>query len=54
MEALKNMLLQVDDEYLTGLCNKGTVKRAYKDLDQEKPSAVWQEKSCPLMAVWNR
>ena len=43
MEALKNMLLQVDDEYLTGLCNKGTVKRAYKDLDQEKPSAVWQE-----------
>ena len=37
MEALKQMLTQADDEYLTGLCNKGTVKRAYKDLDQEPP-----------------
>lgn len=43
MEALKNMLLQVDDEYLTGLSNKGTVKRAYKDLDQEDPAVAWLE-----------
>ena len=43
MEALKQMLTQADDEYLTGLCNKGTVKRAYKDLDQEAPAAVWSE-----------
>ena len=43
MEALKQMLTQADDEYLTGLCNKGTVKRAYKDLDQETPAAVWSE-----------
>lgn len=43
MEALKNMLLQVDDEYLTGLSNKGTVKRAYKDLDQEDPVVAWLE-----------
>lgn len=43
MEALKNMLAQVDDEYLTGLCNKGTVKRAYKDLEQEAPGVIWKE-----------
>jgi len=27
----KNILLETDDEYLIGLSNKGTVKRAYKD-----------------------
>ena len=41
MEELKALLRQADDEYLTGLSNKGTVKRAYKDLEQEKPEAVW-------------
>lgn len=38
----KEMLKKVDDDYLTGLCNKGTVKRAYKDLAQEEPSVIWQ------------
>ncbi len=28
---------EADDDYLTGLSNKGTVKRAYKDLDGENP-----------------
>ena len=28
MEAFKQMLTQTDDEYLIGLSNKGTVKRA--------------------------
>lgn len=40
---LKTRIRQVDDDYLTGLCNKGTVKRAYKDLAQETPSVVWQD-----------
>lgn len=42
-EAWKSLLKQTDDEYLTGLCNKGTVKRAYKDLEQETPSLCWKE-----------
>ncbi|GFI09487.1 hypothetical protein IMSAGC007_01950 [Lachnospiraceae bacterium] len=43
MEAFKQMLTQTDDEYLIGLSNKGTVKRAYKDLDQEPPTVTWGE-----------
>ena len=43
MDTLKEMLKHADDDYLTGLCNKGTVKRAYKDLGQETPAAKWQE-----------
>ena len=35
MEGLKAFIEKVDDDYLTGLSNKGTVKRAYKDLEQE-------------------
>ena len=59
MEELKRLLLQADDEYLAGLSNKGTVKRAYKDLEQEKPSArwdgeeaevSWKEASCRVRA----
>ena len=59
MEELKRLLLQADDEYLAGLSNKGTVKRAYKDLEQEKPSArwdgeeaevAWKEASCRVRA----
>lgn len=42
-EAWKSLLKQTDDEYLIGLCNKGTVKRAYKDLEQETPSLCWKE-----------
>ena len=42
MEELKSLIQQVDDDYLIGLSNKGTVKRAYKDLEQEQPKASWQ------------
>lgn len=41
--ALRAMIKGVDDDYLIGLCNKGTVKRAYKDLDQESPAVTWEE-----------
>ncbi len=42
-ETLKALIGQVDDDYLTGLSNKGTVKRAYKDLVQETPAVSWTE-----------
>lgn len=42
MESLKAFIEKVDDDYLIGLSNKGIVKRAYKDLEQEKPSVTWQ------------
>ena len=48
MEALKTLLGQVDDDYLTGLSNKGTVKRAYKDLEKETPVLTWQEESAQV------
>lgn len=43
MEALTNALSNADDDYLTGLSNKGTVKRAYKDLEQSEPSVQYTE-----------
>lgn len=48
MEELKKLLLQADDEYLTGLSNRGTVKRGYKDLEQETPEAVWSEEEAQV------
>ena len=41
MEELKRLLQQADDEYLTGLSNRGMVKRAHKDLEQEGPEVSW-------------
>ncbi len=41
-DTLRKMIGQADDDYLIGLCNKGTVKRAYKDLAQEEPSVTWK------------
>ncbi len=43
MEELKRLILQADDEYLSGLSNKGTVKRAVKDLEEEEPEVVWKD-----------
>ncbi len=43
MGEVRQQIQQVDDDYLAGLSNKGIVKRAYKDLNQEQPAAVWQE-----------
>lgn len=48
MEELKKLLLQADDEYLTGLSNRGSVKRGYKDLEQETPEAVWSEEEAQV------
>ena len=42
MEELKRLLIQAGDEYLTGLSNRGMVKRAYKDLEQETPEVSWK------------
>ncbi len=42
MDALKEMLRKADDDYLIGLSNKGTVKRAYKDLALEAPAVTWK------------
>lgn len=43
MEALRQALQEVTDEDLVALSNKGTVKRAYKDLEGEEPCAAWRE-----------
>ena len=48
MEKLKSLIQQADDDYLIGLCNKGTVKRAYKDLEQETPALTWQEQEAQV------
>ena len=37
MDTLTDLIEKADDDYLIGLSNKGTVKRAYKDLEQENP-----------------
>lgn len=42
MDTLKTLIQNVDDDYLVGLSNKGTVKRANKDLEQEAPVLTWQ------------
>ena len=36
-----NVILSADDEYLTGLTNKGTLKRAYKDMESGDISAEY-------------
>ena len=41
METLRECLKRADDDYLAGLSNKGTVKRAVKDLEKETPKASW-------------
>ena len=41
MGELINAILSADDEYLTGLTNKGTLKRAYKDMESGDISAEY-------------
>lgn len=49
MEELKTFIREkADDDYLTGLSNKGTVKRAYKDLAQEQPVLDWQDETAAV------
>ena len=45
MSELKKALSGADDDYLTGLSNKGTLKRAYKDLETAKISASYIDDS---------
>lgn len=47
-DRLMAMIKDVDDDYLIGLSNKGTVKRAYKDLDQEMPVVTWEEEGAKV------
>ncbi len=43
MTNIKEQLRLADEDYLIGLSNKGTVKRAGKDLENETPTVVWTE-----------
>lgn len=43
MQELINAIRLADDEYLTGLTNKGTLKRAYKDMESEEISVEYGE-----------
>lgn len=52
MESLKHLLVQADDGYLEGLSNRGTVKRAYKDLEQEQPEVVWDGETGEAQAAF--
>ena len=58
-ENLKKVIEKADDDYLAGLGNKGILKRAYKDLEQESPVLTWKgpeaqvslkEESCTIKA----
>ncbi len=42
-KGLKALILEADDDYLVGLGNKGILKRAYKELEQESFLADWGE-----------
>lgn len=48
MEQLQAALRQADDDYLTGLSNKGILKRAYKDLAEETPTVAWQDETAQV------
>lgn len=41
MSELNNIISTTDDDYLIGLTNKGTLKRAYKDLEEAEISAEY-------------
>ena len=48
MEQLQEVLCQADDDYLTGLSNKGILKRAYKDLEEETPTLSWNGETAQI------
>ena len=48
MDTLKALIRNVDDDYLTGISNKGTVKRAARDLEAESPSLTWTEEEAAV------
>lgn len=50
MDTLTDLIEKVDDDYLIGLSNKGTLKRAYKDLEQENPVLTRQGEEAQIAA----
>lgn len=50
MDTLTDLIEKVDDDYLIGLSNKGTLKRAYKDLEQENPVLTRQGEEAQVAA----
>ncbi|MBD5483786.1 MAG: hypothetical protein HDR15_14920 [Lachnospiraceae bacterium] len=50
MDTLTDLIEKVDDDYLIGLSNKGTLKRAYKDLEQENPVLTSQGEDAQVAA----
>ena len=48
MQELLNILTTADDDYLIGLSNKGTLKRAYKDLDTAEISAEYGDNNAAV------
>lgn len=41
MADIREQIRQADEDYLTGISNKGIVKRAGKDLEKETPTVSW-------------
>lgn len=54
MQELINILNTIDDDYLIGLSNKGTLKRAYKELDTAEISAEYGESSVTVTVSGER
>ena len=50
MSELKKLLTCTDDDYLTGISNKGIVKRAYKDLEVVTPVVIWEDE-CATVTI---
>lgn len=48
MQELINALSIADDDYLVGLSNKGTLKRAYKDMDDAEISVSYTDNSAEV------
>ena len=48
MFGLRELVADIDDDYLVGLSNKGIVKRAYKDLEGASPMVTWEEESASV------
>lgn len=48
MDTVKALIKNVDEDYLTGLSNKGTVKRAAKDLEKESPVLTWTDEGAEI------
>lgn len=50
-QKLRAALLAADEEYLTALCNRGTVNRAKKDLASTQPEARGTDGDAVTLAV---